>query len=102
MILRLARQHRPQVINVLFQGESRVGDIFCAVRFRHPEVVLHKLAQVEIPVASDLAVADQDIQRIHLRRAVGEGFTVRKQPRRLHMLEQFKIAVCGRQRIGGG
>ena len=28
MVLRLARQHRPQIINVLFQGQTRVGNIF--------------------------------------------------------------------------
>ena len=102
MILRLARQHRPQAVNVLFEGQTGVGDIFRTVGLRQPEVVFHKLAQVEIPVASDLAVADQDIQRIHLRRAVGKGFAVREQARGLHVLKQFKIAVCGRQCIGGG
>ncbi len=80
MVLRLARQHGPQAVNVLFERQAGVGNILRAISLGQPEVILHELAQVEIPVASYLAIADQNIQRIHLRCAVGKGFAVRKQP----------------------
>ena len=101
VILRLARQHRPQVINVFFQGEAGIRDILFTVVLRQPEVILHKARQVKIPMTTHFTVADQDIQRVHFRRAVWESFAVRKQPCRLHMFEQFKITIGRRQGIGG-
>ena len=100
VILRFARQHRPQIINMFFQGQAGVRDVLFAVVLRQPEVILHKARQVKITVTTHLAIADQNIQRIHLRRAVGKGFAVRKQPRRLDVFKQFKVAVCGRKGIG--
>ncbi|MNS78348.1 hypothetical protein D3C72_1119570 [compost metagenome] len=89
MVLRLARQHWPQIINVLFQRKTRVGDILSGQRLGHPEVVFDKALQVEIPVASHLTVANKDIERIHFRRAVGEGFAISKQTRRLNVFKEF-------------
>ena len=78
MILRLAGQHRPQLVDVFFQGQAGVGDIDVALALRQPEVVLNELPQIEVGLAFDLAVVPQDVQRIVFRRAVGEGFAVRK------------------------
>ena len=43
MILRLAGQHRPQLIDVLFQRQVGVGGVNVGLALRQPEVVLNEL-----------------------------------------------------------
>ncbi|MNE54347.1 hypothetical protein D3C80_1491210 [compost metagenome] len=102
MILRLARQHRPQIINMFFERQTRVRDIFGCQVFRHPEVILNEALQIKVAMTSNLTVANQNIQRIHLRRAVRERFAVRKQACRLHVLKKFQITIGRGERIGCG
>ena len=58
MILRLARQHRPQLIDMLFQRTFRVRNVFAGGRFREPEMVLDEASQIEVPMAFNLAIAN--------------------------------------------
>ncbi len=102
VILRLTGQHRPQVVDMFLEREGRIGNILARQDFRQPEVILHKLAQIEVPVTSYLTVADEDIERIHFWCAVGESFAVGKQSRRLHMLKELKVAIGRGERIGCG
>ena len=95
MILWFARQHRPQLIDMLFQRIFRVRNIFTGGRFREPEVVLDEASQIKIAVAFNLAIADQNIQRIHFRCTVGEGFAIGKQFRRLNVFEQLEVTIGG-------
>ena len=78
MILRLAGQHRPQLIDVLFQRQAGVRGVDVGLVLRQPEVVFNELSQVEVGLTFDLAVVAQDVQRIVFRRAVGESFAVGK------------------------
>ena len=76
MILRLARQHRPQLIDMLFQRICRVRNIFTGGRFREPEVVLDEASQIKVAVAFNFAIADQNVQRVHFGRTIREGFAI--------------------------
>ena len=63
---------------MLFQRSPGVGHVVVSAVVRHPEVLFNKLAQVESRLVLHPPIVDQDIQRVLLWRAVGEGFAVGK------------------------
>ena len=65
-------------------------------------MVFNKLAEIESGAAPDATVVNQNIQRVLLRRAVGEGFAIGENSRLLDVSEQFQIAIGRGQGIRGG
>ncbi|MNM98950.1 hypothetical protein D3C81_1114970 [compost metagenome] len=96
----LARQHRPQAVDMVAQGVVGVGDIVLVRNRLAREMRLHECIEREIRRLALRAIALQDDLRRHQRHAVGKCLAVSEQAAGLHVDEQLGVALGRRHRIG--
>ncbi len=102
MLTGLAREHRPEPVDVLGEAVVRVGDELGRRHFVADEMFMHESAQIEARRTATGAIEFQDPLRMLARRAVDEGLAVGKHPLHLHRDEELLIAVSRGQGIGCG
>jgi hypothetical protein len=97
---RLARQHRPQAIDVLLNRHARRADIGAALYVRRREVLMHKGIQIKAWPAALRPVSGKDGGWLILWIAINKRLAVVKQPAALHGNEKLLIAVGRRVDVG--
>jgi hypothetical protein len=93
MFVRLAREHGPEVVDIVGQGFVGIGNVMAGRHGLQDEVRVDEGGQIEIGCGLPGAVIGKNLRGITFRNAVDEGFAVAENARGLDIDEQFLIEI---------